>query len=85
VDPGSADVRYGAGVAIYTHGPLGTVWGHAGQVPGYVSSLRYYPDHGIAVAFQINGDGGIGGDDAGGEFVPEMERRLARLVAGSLR
>ena len=81
VDPQSQGIRYGAGVAIYEDSPLGPVWGHAGQIPGYVSSMRYYPDHGIAVAFQINGDGGIAGGDWGAEFVPEMERRLARLVA----
>lgn len=85
VDPARPDVRYGAGVAIYERGPLGPVWGHAGQIPGYVSSMRYYPDRGIAVAFQINGDGGIGGGRSGTDFVPEMERRLAELVAGGRR
>jgi D-alanyl-D-alanine carboxypeptidase len=81
VDPENPEIRYGAGVAIYTNGPLGPVWGHAGQIPGYVSSMRYYPDHGIAVAFQINGDGGIAGGGTEADFVPEMERRLAELVA----
>ncbi len=85
VDPENPDIRYGAGVAIYTQGPLGPVWGHAGQIPGYVSSMRYYPDYGIAVAFQINQDGGIAGGESGGDFVPEMERRLARVVAEALR
>ena len=80
VDPDHPEVRYGAGVAIYTDGPLGPVWGHAGQIPGYVSSMRYYPDAGIAVAFQINGDGGIAGGESGVDFVPEMERRLAELM-----
>ena len=75
VDPGTDDVRYGAGVAVYESGPLGPVWGHAGRIPGYVSSMRYYPDHGIAVAFQVNTD-----VESGGPFVPEMERRLAALV-----
>jgi len=85
VDPDNPEVRYGAGVAIYTDGPLGPVWGHAGQIPGYVSSMRYYPDQGIAVAFQINADGGIAGGESAGDFVPAMERALARVVAEGLR
>lgn len=59
VEPDSADVGYGAGVAVYTTGPFGPVYGHAGWVPGYVSSLRHYPETGVTIAFQINTDIGI--------------------------
>jgi D-alanyl-D-alanine carboxypeptidase len=85
VDPDNPDVRYGAGVAIYERGPLGPVLGHGGQIPGYVSSMRYYPDRGIAVAFQINADADLAGGGSEVEFVPQMERRLAELVAGDQR
>jgi len=50
-DPGT---RYGIAVAIHENGPLGPTYGHGGWIPGYSSSLRYYPNHGIAVAFQSN-------------------------------
>ena len=59
VEPDSADIGYGAGVAVYTTGPFGPVYGHAGWVPGYVSSLRHYPETGVTIAFQINTDIGI--------------------------
>jgi len=59
VAPDFTDVTYGAGVAVYTSGPFGPVYGHAGWIPGYVSSLRHYPEHGVTIAFQINTDTGI--------------------------
>ncbi|MGD8351139.1 MAG: hypothetical protein PVI79_17965, partial [Gammaproteobacteria bacterium] len=46
-------------VAVTHHEQLGPVYGHAGWIPGYVSSLRYYPEVGVSVAFQINTDVGI--------------------------
>lgn len=67
-------VRYGAGVAIHQRTPLGPSYGHGGTIPGYVSSLRYYPEHRVAVAFQINTD--IGLDEA----VGDLEQRLAEVV-----
>lgn len=75
----SSGVRYGAGVAIHQHTPLGLSYGHGGSIPGYVSSLRYYSDHRIAVAFQINSDVGL--DDA----VDQIERRLADVVVARKR
>lgn len=70
--------RYGLGVGIHPQGLLGPTWGHGGWIPGYVSNLRYYPDRGIAVAFQVNTDiGMIGSADRIGE---DMETRLARIV-----
>jgi D-alanyl-D-alanine carboxypeptidase len=47
------DVRYGLGVIIRST-PLGPSWGHSGFFPGYVTELRYFPEHRIAVAFLIN-------------------------------
>jgi D-alanyl-D-alanine carboxypeptidase len=72
-------IRYGAGVGIYEKTPLGPTYGHGGGIPGYSSSMRYYPKHGFAVAFQVNTD--IDPD----RFSGDMESRLARVVADSLR
>lgn len=71
-------VSYGAGVAIYERGPLGTTYGHGGWIPGYCTSMRYFRDHRTALAFQINTDIGI----IGGEkpVMDEIELRLARIV-----
>ena len=78
VDPDQPNVRYGTGVAVYRTGPFGPVYGHGGWIPGYVSSLRYYADYGVAIAFQINTDTGPTGDI--GEVVQDMEARLAEVV-----
>jgi len=74
----SADICYGAGVAIYRKGPFGPVYGHGGWIPGYISSLRHYPDHGITIAFQINTD--IGVADRSMPVIEEMEMALAKTV-----
>jgi len=85
--PVSADapgVSYGAGVAIREAGPLGKSLGHGGGIPGYSSSMRYYPDHRVSVAFQVNVDGGMAGGDSLVEedFLEEMEQRLASVATG---
>lgn len=72
------EILYGAGVAIYRNSPLGNVYGHSGWIPGYCSSLRYYADYGIAIAFQINTDIGI--IDAPNQVMHEMEIKLAETV-----
>lgn len=72
-------IRYGAGVAIYEKTALGPMYGHGGGIPGYSSSMRYYPDHRFAVAFQVNTD--IESDD----FAGDVEHRLARVVADALK
>jgi D-alanyl-D-alanine carboxypeptidase len=74
----SDDIQYGAGVAIYRSGAFGKVYGHGGWIPGYSSSLRYYPDYGISIAFQINTDIGI--VDNSTPVIQEMELRLAEIV-----
>jgi len=79
VEPDSADVSYGAGVAVYTTGPFGPVYGHAGWVPGYVSSLRHYPETGVTIAFQINTDIGI--IDSTDDVLKIIEETLINVFA----
>ncbi|MHC5003085.1 MAG: penicillin acylase family protein, partial [Planctomycetota bacterium] len=45
--------RYGLGVMIRP-GPVGKVLGHAGYFPGYLTDMAFYPDHGLALAIQVN-------------------------------
>lgn len=78
VSADTPDIQYGLGVAIYRTGPFGQVYGHGGWIPGYSSSLRYYPDHGVAIAFQINTD--IGAVDSTSNVMHKMETGLARTV-----
>lgn len=67
-------VWYGAGVLIEKKSPLGVRWGHGGIIPGYSSSMRYYPKYGVTIAFQMNTDSGVS------EFVGTMEHRLAKII-----
>ncbi|MEZ5937435.1 MAG: serine hydrolase domain-containing protein [Hyphomonadaceae bacterium] len=76
-DPG---VSYGAGVAIYADTPRGPVYGHAGWIPGYVSSLRCYRDAGVCVAFQINTD--RPSTSGQGDTLPAVEAALADIAMG---
>lgn len=82
-------VSYGAGVGIRDGGPFGRSLGHGGGIPGYSSSMRYYPEHGVSVAFQVNVDGGMAGGDPlvkdSENFLEEMERRLASVAIGQSR
>ncbi len=78
VSPETPDIQYGAGIGIYATGPFGPVYGHGGWIPGYCSSLRYYPDHGVAIAFQVNTDKGI--VDADRPVMREIELFLANVV-----
>ena len=45
--------EYGLGV-IMMELPAGTAWGHSGFMPGYRTEAYYFPDHGFAIAVQIN-------------------------------
>ncbi|MEQ8802340.1 serine hydrolase domain-containing protein [Haliea sp.] len=78
--PVAPGVLYGLGVAIYKDTPRGPVYGHGGWIPGYVSSLRHYADHGITVAFQINTDVGIMDDS--NDLLPSLEAALVDLAPG---
>lgn len=73
------DVSYGAGVGIHKTGPIGPWYNHGGWIPGYSSSLRYYPEHRVAIAFQINTDIGIVDDSTA--LYEEMAARLEQVVA----
>jgi D-alanyl-D-alanine carboxypeptidase len=46
---------YGLGVFL-EESALGMTYGHSGWFPGYNTIMAYYPDFGIAVAFQTNTD-----------------------------
>src|SRR6056297_1019168 len=78
VDPSTTDIQYGMGVAVYKSGSSGTVYGHRGWIPGYTSSLRYYKDYGVAIAFQINTD--IGMMDDSSSIIETMESQLLEVV-----
>ncbi len=75
-------VSYGIGVGIRAKGPLGPTYGHAGWIPGYCSSLRYYPQYGVAIAFQINTDIGI--VDGSTPVIEDAEIRLAQVVVAAV-
>jgi D-alanyl-D-alanine carboxypeptidase len=63
--PERTEKAYGLGVGI-SETPFGTAYGHSGFFPGYTSAMRYFPDHGFAVAMQINSDA----DDPAERMVP---------------
>ncbi len=75
IDDEKSQARFGAGVLIKQDEDLGQVWGHGGVIPGYVSSLRYYPKHKIAIAFQINMN-----SEQIRNAAEEIEKRLAKVL-----
>ena len=79
ISSAAPDVRFGAGVAIRDKGPLGAWYSHSGWIPGYVSSLRYYPELRAAIAFQINTDIGI--VDGSTDLFEDMAARLEQVIA----
>jgi len=83
VAPDTPDILYGTGIAIYADTARGPVYDHGGWIPGYVSSLRHYADHGVTVAFQLNTDAGIMDDST--DLVPAMEAALADLALAAVR
>lgn len=82
IDSRNPEVQYGLGVAIHRGGSFGGVYDHGGWIPGYSSSLRYYADHSVSIAFQINTDIGIVDDSS--PVVQELERHLAKLIIDAL-
>jgi D-alanyl-D-alanine carboxypeptidase len=66
--------RYGLGIQIHET-RWGTAYGHGGYFPGYLSWARYYPDHGLAVAVQVNSS-----DDA---LFPRRLRDVLDDLAGA--
>lgn len=75
-------IEYGVAVGIHRHGPFGVSYGHGGWIPGYSSSLRYYPEHRVAIAFQVNTDIGIVNDSI--PLVGDLEYRLAQTVISAI-
>lgn len=73
----AAESHYGLGVAVSYDGELGAQYGHAGWVPGYVSSLRYYPDKDVSIAFQTNTDIPFAKDP---ELLKKLENDLAKKI-----
>ena len=47
-------VRYGLGVIIRPTTPFGPGWGHSGFFPGYLAEMRWFPEHGVAIAVLVN-------------------------------
>ncbi len=76
------ELRYGLGVAIHRNGKFGTTYGHAGWIPGYCSSLRYYKEHKFAIAFQTNTDIGI--IENSNNIMEAIEIKLASIVYNHL-
>lgn len=76
------NTRYGIAAAI-KRDTLGFTYGHSGWIPGYCSSLRYFPEFGVAISFQINTDIGI--IDGSTELFNDMENRLTQIVIKSHR
>ena len=68
-------VRYGL-TTIIRASPLGVTYGHSGFMPGYVTDTRYWPEHRIAVALQVNtsAPGAIGRPP--GEILTTVARRV---------
>ncbi len=79
ISPEMPDISFGAGVGIHKTGPIGAWYSHGGWIPGYSSSLRYYPEHRVAIAFQINTDIGIVDDST--SLYEEMAARLEQVIA----
>lgn len=73
-------IRYGLGVVMEQTSDYGAVRRHSGWIPGYVSSLRYYPEHDLAIAIQVNTDIGMMGRE--GVF-HELERTLVEAIMES--
>lgn len=72
------EVRYGIATAIRRNRQNQRMYGHTGWIPGYCSSMLYYPELKAAIAFQINTDIGMKGRNE--SPLDQMESRLARLI-----
>lgn len=79
---GDANSLYGLGISIRLDSPWGPVYGHRGWIPGYVSSLQYYPEYDTAIAFQTNTDIGI--IDAPEPIIFRIEETIATVVLSDI-
>ena len=84
---------YGLGVRVSAadlHTPAS--YGHDGYIPGYRSSMRYYPKFGVAIALQLNTEDGLweelsgGGKDAlqGHVDLSAIRERLSSVVLAAV-
>ena len=53
--PGPSGGRYGLGTFLHET-KAGPMHGHDGFFPGYLTSMGYFPEHGLAAALQLNSD-----------------------------
>ncbi len=73
-----AGARYGLGVIIRDT-PLGVTYGHSGFFPGYLTEMRHYAAHGVAVAVMANtSDGRAIGTSLGTIAHALVERTIPR-------
>jgi len=70
--------RYGLGIGVTNSGTSGPVYGHAGWIPGYISSLRHYSAYGLTIAIQINTDDGIA--DAEEDVLGWIEKQILQTL-----
>ena len=71
---------YGLGV-ILRDTPLGMSWGHSGFMPGYLTEMRYFPDHRFAVAVQFNTSVGRSIGRAPGAVLQDVAAMVAANLA----
>lgn len=84
---------YGLGVrVIAASSDTPASYGHDGYIPGYRSSMRYYPEFDVAIAFQMNTEDGIWEEEAGGRDalkghvdLPAIRERLSAVVLAAVR
>jgi D-alanyl-D-alanine carboxypeptidase len=69
-------VRYGL-TTIIRDTPLGVAYGHSGFFPGYLTEMRYFPNHKFAVAFQVNSSNAR----AVGASTSAIVQQIAEIVA----
>ncbi len=53
IDAGRLGGQWGLGVHIRKT-PFGTIYGHSGFMPGYITNMFYFPDHKFSMCYQIN-------------------------------
>jgi D-alanyl-D-alanine carboxypeptidase len=81
---------YGLGTGVYPAAEgLPPGYGHDGYIPGYRSSLRYYPAAGVAIGLQVNTEDGVWNEGAEGAAGAHLDfialcRRISRVVLQSV-
>jgi D-alanyl-D-alanine carboxypeptidase len=73
--------KYGLGVIIRDT-PLGVSYGHSGFMPGYLTEMRYYPNHRFAVALQFNTSVGRSIGRNAGVVLQELAAIVAEGLSG---